>query len=136
MDKLEKPPVIAAWHQMVVEGDASRLDSILADEVIFYSPVVHTPQVGKPITKLYLTAAAHVLGGEKFSYLREIYGPTDAALEFQTEIDGIIINGIDLITWNADDQIVSFKVMVRPLKAVNKLHQMMGAMLNQMQPKK
>lgn len=84
------------------------------------------------ITTLYLTAAAHVLGGEGFRYVREVYGERDAVLEFETELDGLYLNGVDLIRWNDDNQIVDFKVMVRPLKAVNKIHQMMGAMLAQM----
>ena len=124
------PPTIERWHKLIKNQNSAGLDEILADEVIFHSPVVHTPQVGKPITMLYLTAAFHVLGGENFQYLREVYGSHDAILEFKTEIDGIHINGVDLIHWNDNGQIVDFKVMVRPLKAVNKLHQMMGEMLN------
>ena len=97
--------------------------------MIFHSPVVHTPQVGKAITLKYLGAAMNVFFGPTFRYVREIVGPRDALLEFMVEIDGITVNGIDLIAWNDDGRIVDFKVMVRPLKAVNALHQAMGAML-------
>lgn len=126
------PPVIERWHEIIHNQNPAGLDRLLAEEVVFHSPVVHTPQVGKPITTRYLTAAFHVLGGEKFKYLREVYGEHDALLEFETEIDGIHINGVDMIRWNAAGEIVDFKVMVRPLKAVNKIHQMMGEMLNRL----
>ena len=127
------PNTIAKWHEIIQNQTVAKLDEILADDVVFHSPVVHTPQEGKFITTLYLTAAAHVLGGDGFSYVREVYGANDAVLEFETEIDGIHINGVDMIRWNDDEQIIDFKVMLRPLKAVNKVHQMMGAMLNSMQ---
>ncbi|MFK7801047.1 MAG: nuclear transport factor 2 family protein [Anaerolineae bacterium] len=123
---------MAAWHHIIKTKDQSGLDNLLADEVVFHSPVVHTPQEGKFITKMYLMAAAHVLGGDEFTYVREVHGPNDAFLEFETVIDGIHINGIDMIRWNEADQITDFKVMLRPLKAVNKVHQMMGDMLNSM----
>ncbi|MFT5193439.1 MAG: hypothetical protein ACI9EW_002339 [Cellvibrionaceae bacterium] len=126
------PKAITIWHEILKSKDQSGLDTLLADDVVFHSPVVHTPQEGKFITTMYLTAAAHVLGGDKFHYVREVYGTNDAVLEFETEIDGILFNGVDMIRWNDDNQIVDFKVMVRPLKAINKLHQMMGAMLNSM----
>ena len=115
--------------------DASKLDALLADDVVFQSPVVHSPQKGKAITKIYLTAAMEVLGNDNFRYVGEWYGDTSAVLEFETEIDGIKINGIDMIAWNDAGQISNFKVMVRPLKAINKLHEMMGALLSKMAPK-
>lgn len=105
------------------------LSALLADDVVFESPVVHTPQKGKDITFKYLWSAAKVLGGPGFAYVGEWHGDRSAILEFEQEIDGIKINGIDMIWWNEDDQITRFKVMVRPLKAVNLLHQMMGAQL-------
>jgi len=121
--------VLDRWHDYVRTRDVAILDALLADEVVFHSPVVHTPQVGKAITRKYLVAAMHVLGTPSFRYVREIVGPRDALLEFVVDIDGVTINGIDLIAWNDDGRIVDFKVMVRPLKAVNALHQAMGAML-------
>lgn len=118
-----------AWHDLVRTRNTQGLDSLLADEVVFHSPVVHTPQVGKAITARYLGAAFHVFFNESFRYAREIVGAHDAALEFQVEIDGIAVNGIDLIKWNDAGRVVEFKVMIRPLKAINLIHQKMGAML-------
>jgi len=120
---------IATWHKLVDARDAASLDNILAEQVVFHSPVVHTPQVGKPITTLYLTAALHVLNNDTFKYLREVISGNQAVLEFQTVIDGISINGVDMITWGEDGRITDFKVMLRPLKAVNLVHKMMGDML-------
>lgn len=121
---------IAAWHEIVRRRSAEGLDELLADEVIFHSPIVHTPQVGKGLTTMYLTAALHVIANDSFRYVREVVGTRDAALEFLAEIDGITVNGVDLIRWNDDGRIVDFKVMVRPLKAVNLLHAQMRAMLD------
>lgn len=123
------PSAISQWHNIVRTRDASGLGELLADDVVFYSPVVHTPQNGKAITTMYLAAAVQVFGNESFRYVREIVGESDAVLEFETEIDGILINGVDLIKWNADGKITEFKVMIRPLKAINLIHQKMGEML-------
>jgi SnoaL-like protein len=117
------------WHDVARNRNVAGLDALLADDAVFHSPVVHTPQVGKKLTKLYLGAAFQVFFNESFRYVREIVGPRDAALEFQVEIDGIAVNGIDLITWNDAGQIVEFKVMIRPLKAINLIQQKMAAML-------
>ena len=126
------PAPLAAWHQVVQSRDMAALGRLLADDVVFHSPVVHTPQRGKAITFQYLVGAMQVLNTAQFRYEREIVGASDAMLEFSTEIDGIQINGVDLIRWNEAGQIVDFKVMVRPLKAVNMLHQRMGQMLEQL----
>ncbi len=120
---------LALWHHIVKTHDTKALASLLADEVVFHSPVVHTPQRGKPITTRYLAAAIHVFGNPSFRYVREIKGGHDAVLEFELEIDGIAINGVDMITWDDEGKITEFKVMLRPLKAVNLIHQKMGAML-------
>ncbi|HEX6592901.1 MAG TPA: nuclear transport factor 2 family protein [Moraxellaceae bacterium] len=127
-----KIDTVATWHELVRNRDTSGLDALLAGNVVFHSPVVHTPQVGKGITTLYLSAAVHVLANDSFRYVREIVGPNDAMLEFEVEIDGILLNGIDLFKWNEEGRIVDFKVLVRPLKAVNLIHQKMGAMLQAM----
>jgi len=121
--------VLDTWHDLARSRNVAGLDALLADDVVFHSPVVHTPQVGKKITQLYLGAAFQVFFNESFRYVREIVGPRDAALEFQVEIDGIAVNGIDLIKWNDADRVVEFKVMIRPLKAINLIHQKMAAML-------
>jgi hypothetical protein len=120
---------IAIWHRLVRTHDAAGLNDLLAEEAVFHSPVVHTPQRGRAVTALYLGAAFQVFFGDRFRYVREIVGTSDAMLEFETEIDGVAVNGVDLITWNAAGQIVDFKVMIRPLKAINVIHQRMAAML-------
>jgi len=120
---------LATWHHLVRTQDPSGLDGLLAEDAVFHSPVVHTPQRGRKITGMYLRAAFRVFFNPNFRYVREIKGPTDAMLEFETEIDGIVVNGVDLIKWNEAGQIVEFKVMLRPLKAINLIHQRMGAML-------
>jgi ketosteroid isomerase-like protein len=120
---------IDAWHKLIKSKSAEGLDDILAENVVFHSPVVHTPQAGKPITTLYLTAALHVFNNESFQYLREVSSGNHAVLEFQTIIDGITVNGVDMITWGKDGRIIDFKVMIRPLKAINLIHKMMGEML-------
>ena len=120
---------IQTWHHLVQTLDPSGLDSLLADEVVFLSPVVHTPQVGKAIAKAYLGAAFKVLFIPTFKYVREIIGSTDAMLEFETTLDGVLVNGVDIIKWNQDNQIIDFKVMVRPLKGITVIHERMAAML-------
>jgi len=123
---------LQAWHELVRAREAGALDRLLADDVVFHSPVVHTPQRGKAITTLYLTGALHVLNNASFRYEREVVGERDAVLEFTTEIDGIQINGVDLIRWDDQGRITDFKVMLRPLKAVNLVHQKMGEMLQRL----
>ena len=120
---------LKAWHELVRTRNTKGLGSLLADDVVFHSPVVHTPQIGKAITLQYLTAAFHVFFNESFRYVRELSGPRDAVLEFQVEIDGISVNGVDMIKWDEEGRIVEFKVLVRPLKAINLIHQKMAAML-------
>ena len=125
---MSKDPV-AAWHELVRAQNPAGLKDLLDDDAVFISPVVHTPQRGKKLALAYLTAAFHVFFNPTFRYVREIIGPTDAMLEFETEIDGISVNGVDIIKWNAAGMIVEFKVMIRPLKAINLIHQRMAAML-------
>lgn len=121
---------LSNWHAyMDSGGDPAVLSALLADDVVFHSPVVHTPQVGKPIVTAYLLAAAQVLGNDAFHYTRELVDDDQAMLEFVTELDGITVNGVDIMRFNAEGQIIDFKVMVRPLKAVNAVWQMMGAQL-------
>lgn len=121
---------LAAWHAyMHSGGDAGLLGDLVHDDAVFHSPVVHTPQAGKAKVMVYLLSAAKVLGNESFTYVREVVEGHDALLEFTCEIDGIAINGIDLIRFDDDGKIIDFKVMVRPVKAVNKLWEMMAAQL-------
>ncbi|MES2248411.1 MAG: nuclear transport factor 2 family protein [Pseudomonadota bacterium] len=120
---------LSTWHRLVKTRDVAGLDALLADDAVFLSPVVHRPQVGKAITKQYLAAAFQVFFNESFRYVRELQGPTDAVLEFELELDGIAVNGVDMMKWNAEGRITEFKVMLRPLKAVNLIHQKMAAQL-------
>jgi hypothetical protein len=135
---------IERWHK-VVSGDAALLDDLLAEDVIFYSPVVFTPQKGKKITKLYLGAAGNTLGGgepvspdggkagkSKFRYVKQVLSGNQAVLEFETEMDGKYVNGVDIITCNDEGRIVEFKVMIRPLQGVQTIHAQMARMLETM----
>ena len=124
---------VQAWHSLTRSRDPQALARWLADDVVFLSPVVHTPQRGKALTQAYLLAAFEVFGNPSFHYWREIIGPRDAMLEFETQIDGITVNGVDLLQWNDAGQVVEFKVMVRPLKAVQLIHERMAALLAAMQ---
>lgn len=125
-----RPEALKVWHEIVEARDASRLGDVLADDVVFHSPVVHTPQVGKAITEKYLAAALVVLNTPDFKYLSKCAEGNMAMLEFETRVDGLTVNGIDLIKFSDDGKtIVDFKVMVRPLKAINAVHQAMGRQL-------
>jgi len=154
---------LEAWHRVVRDMNPEALDEILAEDVVFHSPVVHTPQQGKALTRLYLMAAFNVFPGEAsrqsagegaggseagsgggseqakpkgtFEYVREVAGPRDAVLEFRTEIEGIVVNGVDMIRWNDEGKIVDFKVMIRPLKAIQKVHAQMARMLEALKPR-
>lgn len=125
---------LAAWHRLVHSHDPAALQDLLAEDAVFHSPVVHTPQVGRAKTAGYLQAAFQVFFNPSFAYVRQIVGEHNAVLEFETVIDGITVNGVDMIRWRDDGRIVDFKVMLRPLKAVNLIHQKMAAMLQQLQP--
>jgi hypothetical protein len=121
---------IDRWHDIVKSRNAGLLDALLAEDVVFHSPVVHTPQVGKALTALYLNAAFRVFFNDSFRYTREVVGAADAVLEFEVDIDGVRVNGVDMIRWNESGRIIDFKVMIRPLKAINLIHQRMAAMLH------
>lgn len=123
---MQTPATIERWHRLVKDRDMRALHELLAEDVVFVSPVVHTPQAGRAITQAYLQAALQVLNNSSFRYLNEWFGADSAVLEFECAVDGITVNGIDMIHWDAQGRIDHFKVMVRPLKAVNKLHELMG----------
>ena len=120
---------MALWHEIAKSRQPERLNEILADDAVMVSPVVFTPQKGKAITQKYLAAAMHVFFNPKFKYVREFSGDHSAVLEFETEVDGKYINGVDMISWNEEGLITEFRVMLRPLQAVNTIHEMMGAKL-------
>lgn len=129
---MEQTHPIARWHRLVQERDVDGLGELLADEVVFYSPILFTPQRGKPLTILYLAGAFQILGNDKFRYVREVIGETDAVLEFETEIEGIYVNGIDMLRWNEAGQLTEFKVMLRPLKAIQLVQRLMGELLHEL----
>lgn len=120
------------WHRVLAAGNRpEELAAIIREDAVFHSPVVHTPQEGRAKVVGYLAAAGVVLNTDKFRYVREFSSGDQALLEFVTELDGIHINGVDIITFDDDGMICDFKVMVRPLKAINKVWEMMGAQLQQ-----
>ena len=116
------------WHDMVRRQNLDRLDEVLAEDCVFISPIVHTPQQGRELTSLYLNGALNVFN-ENFRYIKEVVTPQHAVLEFICEMDGIQVNGVDILTFDREGRIAEFKVMLRPLKAVNLMHEKMRAML-------
>jgi hypothetical protein len=114
------------WYAYLKSHDRAALWDLLHPDAVFESPVVHTPQRGRDIAFKYLSSAEKVLGGPGFIYRGEWRSDQGAVLEFESEIEGIKINGVDIITFNEAGQITHFKVMVRPLKAINLLHRLMG----------
>jgi hypothetical protein len=126
---------VELWHEISRGREMDRLEEVLAENCVFMSPVVHTPQKGRELTRAYLTAAFGVFN-DSFRYVKEVVTPQHAVLEFVCDLDGIVINGVDIMTFDDAGKIVEFKVMVRPLKAVNLLHAKMQAMLEQSQTNK
>ncbi len=143
---------VAKWHQHLRGELPGGLDELLHDDVVFFSPIVFTPQVGKAITTLYLEAAGQTLPGDRpegasvagavlgeerpggFRYTKEVVAGHHAVLEFETTVEGKYVNGVDIITCDDDGKIVEFRVMIRPLQAVNLVHRQMGAMLETLKP--
>ena len=134
---------IKKWHDQTHGKFPGGLDALLADDIIFYSPVVFTPQEGKELAKLYLMAAGNTFGGDNakkggdlaessFKYTKEVLSGNQAILEFETKIEGKYINGVDIITFNDEGKISEFKVMIRPLQAVNMIHMQMQRMLKEL----
>ena len=121
----EAKNLIDKWHEVIGNDDPKLLDNIISDDAVFSSPVVFTPMEGKNITMMYLHAAGQSFNMEKFKYTKEIHDGMNSVLEFETYIDDISVNGIDMIEWNQDGQIISFKVMIRPYKAVLKVQEKM-----------
>lgn len=121
---------ISSWHKVFNSQNIDNLDDVLADEAVFTSPVVFKPMEGKEISKLYLYAAGQSFNMEKFSYVREVNDGLHSILEFETYIDDVSVNGVDMIEWNEEGKIIDFKVMIRPLKAVHKVQEQMIDSLN------
>ena len=143
---------IQKWHQHLRGTYEPGLDDLLHDDCVFYSPIVFTPQRGKELTKLYLNAAGATLGDPapgtraedsqtqdgddkhvKFHYTKEVVAGNVAVLEFEQTLDGKYVNGVDILTCDDEGKIIEFKVMIRPLQAVNLMHQKMAAMLKKME---
>ncbi len=131
---MKRPKTLESWHGMIKSGDQTLLDELLHDDVVFHSPVVWKPQRGRALAKMYLMAAAHILGGEGFEYTREVFDDHHYILEFTKDVEGITINGVDMIEVDKEGKIIDFKVMVRPLKAMSKIHEKMGELLKKMPP--
>ncbi len=120
------------WHEVVRTRNPALLNQVLAEDAVFHSPIVFRPQQGRDLVALYLSGAMHVIANPSFRYVRQVVDGNDAVLEFESEIDGIHVNGVDMITWNDHGRISDFKVMVRPLKAINVVQQRMAELLQQM----
>jgi hypothetical protein len=131
--------VVERWHRFVTGKSSDGLDTLLADEVVFYSPIVYTPQRGKAVTTMYLLAAAQTLlgdGGEgAFRYTKQVLSDNLAVLEFETTVGGKYVNGVDIIRCDDSGRIAEFRVMIRPLQAVNVVHEQMRAMLEAATPR-
>ena len=112
------PPVIERWLQVIENGDVAQLGEMLAEDAVFYSPAVFTPQRGRATAVAYLRAAEQMFAGTNFHYVEKLYGPDSAVLHFAVDVDGLSVEGIDMIHWNDDQEITSFKVMIRPFKAL------------------
>jgi hypothetical protein len=125
------PAVIRRWIDIIENGRTDELEDLLAEDAVFYSPAVFTPQVGRAKAAAYLAAAERMFAGADFRYVEQWFGEHSAILEFTADLDGIHIDGIDMIHWNDDDRIVSFKVMIRPLKALQSVIPRMGSLLQQ-----
>ena len=120
------PLAVERWETIANTRDFALIDELLADDVVFESPIVHTPQIGRAITAKYLAAAVRILGGPKANFVRRWFADQSAVLELETEVDGVKVNAVDIISWNAEGRINYFKVMVRPLKAIEIVHRAMG----------
>jgi SnoaL-like protein len=123
-----RPETLAAWHRVADSRDPAALDVLLADDCVFRSPAVHTPQEGKALTTAYLAAALVVLG-PTLRYVDEWWSDTSAVLEFEAEVGGLTVHGVDMLRWGADGRLTSFTVMVRPFKGLTALMEAMAAEL-------
>ncbi len=121
----EQPLAVRSWHCFAESGDLALLDALLADDVVFRSPAVFAPQPGKALTTRYLSSAIVVLG-PSLRYVSEWHDGTSAVLEFEAELDGVYLQGVDMLRWNGEDKLVSFTVMVRPIRGLQKLIELMA----------
>ena len=124
----EQPPAVRSWHAVAESGDPALLDGLLADDVVFRSPAVFTPQQGKAVTTRYLSSAMVVLG-PSLRYTGEWHGETSAVLKFEADLEGVYVQGVDMLRWNGDGKLVSFTVLVRPMRGLQKLVELMSHQL-------
>jgi hypothetical protein len=124
----DQPAALRRWHAVVEAKNPALLDDLLADEAVFRSPAVFAPQQGKALTTSYLSAALKVLG-PSLRYVSQWHDQASAVLEFEADLDGVYVQGVDILRWNAEDKLVSFTVMVRPMRGLQKLIEQMAAEL-------
>jgi hypothetical protein len=124
----DQPAALSRWHAVVASRDPALLEDLLADEVVFQSPAVFAPQAGKVLTTSYLSAALEVLG-PSLRYVSQWHDSASAVLEFEADLDGTYVQGVDILRWNAEGKLVSFTVMVRPLRGLQKLVELMASQL-------
>ena len=125
------PPVIQRWIEIIDTGRTDELHHLLAEDAVFYSPAVFTPQEGRAKAAAYLAAAAKLFADTAFQYVEKWNADHSAVLEFVADINGIRVNGIDMIHWNDDGKVTSVKVMLRPIKALQTVIPEMGKLLQQ-----
>jgi len=123
-------PTLERWHQIVRSRDASALDDLLSDDVVLHSPIIQPVQRGRAAVRLFLGGAFKVFFNDSYRYIREITGPNDAVLEFETVVNGVLVNGVDLFRFDDAGRIVELKVMLRPLKSIDQVHEQMAELLN------
>lgn len=124
----DQPAVLRRWHAVVASKDPALLSDLLAEDAVFRSPAVFAPQEGKALTAGYLSAAIEVLG-PTLRYVSQWHDQGSAVLEFEADLDGVYVQGVDLLRWNAEEKLVSFTVMVRPMRGLQKLIELMAARL-------
>jgi hypothetical protein len=129
----EQPDTVKAWHTFAESGDLALLDALLADDVVFRSPAVFAPRPGKELTALYLRSALAVLG-PSLRYVGQWYDQSSAVLEFEAELDSMYVHGVDMLRWNQNGRLVSFTVMVRPIRGLQKLAELMQRQLAESRP--
>jgi hypothetical protein len=124
----EQPAALRAWHEVVTSKDPALLDALLADDAVFRSPAVFKPQEGKALTTAYLTAAMAVIG-PTLSYVAEWFDDTSAVLEFEADLGGTYVHGVDMLRWNSENQLTAFTVMIRPMRGLQELMPRMAEQL-------
>ena len=123
-----QPTALRGWHAVVESQNPALLADLLADEVVFRSPAVFAPQEGKALTARYLAAALTVLG-PSLRYVSQWHDQASAVLEFEADLGGVYVQGVDILRWNSEGKLVSFTVMVRPIRGLERLIELMAHQL-------